>query len=40
MNMSFGTYGEKELEHSRKKIGFMIEQAGFFPNMTLEQTLK
>ena len=35
----FGTYGEKELENSRRKIGFMIEQPGFFPNMTVEQTL-
>lgn len=36
----FGKYGEKELDNSRKKIGFMIEQPGFFPNMTVEQTLK
>lgn len=36
----FGKYGEKELENSRKKIGWMIEQPGFFPNMTVEQTLK
>ncbi len=36
----FGKYEEKELEHSRKKIGCMIEQPGFFPNMTVEQTLK
>jgi ABC-2 type transport system ATP-binding protein len=36
----FGEYGEKELESSRKKIGCMIEQPGFFPNMTVEQTLK
>lgn len=35
----FGTYGAKELENSRKKIGFMVEQPGFFPNMTVEQTL-
>lgn len=36
----FGKHGEKELESNRKKIGFMIEQSGFFPNMTVEQTLK
>ncbi|WP_312369513.1 ABC transporter ATP-binding protein [Lachnoclostridium sp.] len=36
----FGKYEEKELENSRKKIGCMIEQPGFFPNMTVEQTLK
>lgn len=36
----FGKYQEKELESSRKKIGCMIEQPGFFPNMTVEQTLK
>lgn len=35
----FGKYEEKELENSRKKIGFMVEQPGFFPNMTVEQTL-
>lgn len=36
----FGKYKEKELESVRKKIGCMIEQPGFFPNMTVEQTLK
>lgn len=36
----FGKYGEKELESTRRKIGFMIEQTGFFPNITVEQTLK
>ncbi len=36
----FGRYEEKELEHARKKLGCMIEQPGFFPNMTVEQTLK
>lgn len=36
----FGKYEEKELENSRKKIGCMIEQTGFFPNMTVEQMLK
>ncbi|MEG0228477.1 MAG: ABC transporter ATP-binding protein [Lachnospiraceae bacterium] len=36
----FGKYGEKELENARKKMGCMVEQPGFFPNMTVEQTLK
>lgn len=36
----FGKYGEKELEKSRKKIGYMVEEPGFFPSMTVEQTLK
>ena len=36
----FGQYEQKELENTRKKIGCMIEQPGFFPNMTVEQTLK
>lgn len=36
----FGRWGEKELENSRKRIGCMIEQPGFFPNMTVERTLK
>lgn len=36
----FRKYGEKELEGTRKKIGFMVEETGFFPNMTVEQTLK
>lgn len=36
----FGKYGQKALENTRKKIGCMIEQPGFFPNMTVEQTLK
>lgn len=36
----FGKYEEKEVENSRKKIGCIIEQPGFFPNMTVEQTLK
>lgn len=36
----FGKYGEKELQSTRKKIGFMIEQPGFFPNVTVEQILK
>lgn len=35
----FGKYGEKELENARKRMGCMIEQPGFFPNMTVEQTL-
>lgn len=36
----FGKYEEKELENSRKKIGCLIEQTGFFPNMSVEQILK
>lgn len=36
----FGKYEEKDLESTRKKIGFMIEHTGFFPNITVEQTLK
>lgn len=36
----FGRYEEKELERCRKQIGCIIEQPGFFPNMTVEQTLK
>lgn len=35
-----GRSGEKELEDVRKSIGCMVEQPGFFPNMTVEQTLK
>lgn len=34
-----GNYEEKALENSRRKMGFMVEQPGFFPNMTVEQTL-
>lgn len=36
----FGKHEEKELQNVRKNIGCMIEQPGFFPNMTVEQTLK
>lgn len=36
----FGKYGSKELDNARKHMGCMIEQPGFFPNMTVEQTLK
>lgn len=36
----FGKYGDKELADTRKKIGFIIEQPGFIPNLTVEQTLK
>lgn len=35
-----GRSGEKELMDVRKNIGCMVEQPGFFPNMTVEQTLK
>lgn len=35
-----GKHEERELESSRKKIGFLIEHTGCFPNITVEQTLK
>lgn len=35
-----GRHEEKELEHVRKNTGCMIEQPEFFPNMTVEQTLR
>ena len=35
-----GKHGLKDLETVRKQMGCMIEQPGFFPNMTVEQTLK
>ncbi|MEE0420514.1 MAG: ABC transporter ATP-binding protein [Lachnospiraceae bacterium] len=35
-----GKFGQRELENARRKIGCMVEQPGFFPNMTVEQTLK
>lgn len=35
----FGKRAEKELERMRQKFGFLIEQPGFFPNMTVEKTL-
>ena len=35
-----GKHGLKDLENVRKQMGCMIEQPGFFPNMTVEQTLK
>lgn len=34
-----GKSGEKALEDARRHIGCMIEHPGFFPNMTVEQTL-
>ena len=34
-----GEFEPKALDERRKDIGFMIEQPGFFPNMTVEQTL-
>lgn len=36
----FGKHEETDLESTRKKIGFMIEHTGFFPDLTVEQTLK
>lgn len=35
----FGEHKEKALERARKKMGCIIEQPGFFPNMTVEQIL-
>ena len=34
-----GKSGQAELENARKSIGSMIEQPGFFPNLTVEQNL-
>ena len=36
----FGQYEEKELLRCRRQTGIMIEQPGFFPNMTVENTLE
>lgn len=36
----FGRHEKKELERCRKQIGCIIEQPGFFPDMTVEQMLK
>jgi len=36
----FGEFGQKELEKRRKNMGCLIEQPVFFPNMTVEQTMK
>lgn len=36
----FGKQKQKELENARRNIGCMIEQPEFFPNMTVEKTLK
>lgn len=35
-----GKFGEKALADVRRNIGCMVEQPGFFPEMTVEQTLK
>lgn len=35
-----GCEGEKALRLARRHIGCLIEDPGFFPNMTVEQTLK
>lgn len=35
-----GNSQEKTLENSRKKMGCMIEEPGFHPNMSVEQTLE
>ncbi len=36
----FGQSGEKALRRCRRQMGVMIEGPGFFPNMTVEQTLE
>lgn len=36
----FDCFGEKNLERCRRQIGAMIEQPGFYPNMTVEQMLE
>lgn len=36
----FGQTDEKELCRSRRQMGIMIEQPGYFPNMTVENTLE
>ena len=36
----FGQYEEKEQRRCRRQIGVMIEQPGFFPNLTVEDTLE
>ena len=36
----FGHFEEKELRRSRRQIGFMIEQPGLFPGMTVEKVLE
>lgn len=35
----FQKTSQTELNHARKNMGFLIENAGFFPNMTVEQAL-
>ena len=36
----FGQPGVQELRRCRRRMGIMIEQPGFFPNMTVERTLE
>lgn len=36
----FGQSEEKELRRCRRRMGIMIEQPGYFPNMTVEDTLE
>ena len=36
----FGRHKENELRNARRKTGCMIEHPGFFPNMTVQQTLE
>ena len=36
----FGQFAEQELRRCRRQMGAMIEQPGFFPNLTVEDTLE
>ena len=36
----FGEQGEKELQRARRSSGVMIEQPGFFGNLTVENNMK
>jgi len=36
----FGTHGKKELENQRKRLGALIENPGFYPQLTIEQNME
>lgn len=36
----FGRYEKKELENQRKRLGALIENSGFYPQMTIEQNME
>lgn len=36
----FGQRGEAQLQHCRRKVGAMIEQSGFFPDLSVERNLE